>query len=559
MKNGKKLIRNKTYLAGILLLAVLACFHFLDTCSGAAESGDAWLVGRFCALAAAALAAAVVLGALLYRGRARLETVYAAAALVFGAMFLYVLPPLSAPDEISHYISAYQMSNRLMGKQVTGEDGKVVIREEDWFAEDSRRDFAPYVTGDGMLATDEEGADGAVVLGQTLTEETYRLIHEKGVWGYQDPVKVPGAPYSRDTESFPALSNHLPVATTPAAYFVPALGITAARFFNLNNLWLLYLGRLFNMLFLIAMIYLAMRRLPFGKEILFGTALLPMTVHLSASYSYDVLLIGGIAWFTAVCLDLAYRAGRVRFADVVLLAAIMAAAGPCKIVYAVFMGLCLLIPVRRFGGWGKWLLSAVCVLGSWAVVMILVNGQTVASYAAESENYIGWAGEAGYSMGMLIHRPVNTLQLIYHTIAWQAEHFHLSMIGAWLGNLDTVLDTPYVVVVLLTGGLLCLAFRKPGEQLIITGPRRIWILFLCLACAGGLAASMLLAWTPVSSKVICGVQGRYFLPFLPVLLMACKNDTIVLTKNPDRSILYLMCCADGYVAMRIFSTVAMRL
>lgn len=559
MKNEKKLIGNKTYLAGILLLVVLACFHFLDTRSGAAVSGDSWLVGRYCALAAAALAAAVVLGALLYRGKARLETVYVAAALAFGSMFLYVLPPLSAPDEISHYISAYQMSNRLMRKQVTGEDGKVVIREEDWFAEDSCRDFVPYVTDDGMLATDEAGSEGAVVLGQTLTEETYRLIHEKGVWGYQDPVKVPGAPYSRDTESFPALSNHLPVATTPAAHFVPALGITVARFFSLNNLWVLYLGRLFNMCFLIAMVWMAMRRLPFGKEILFGVALLPMTVHLSASYSYDVLIIGGIAYFTAICLDLAYRAERVRFVDVVLLVVIMAAVGPCKIVYAVFMGLCLLIPVRKFGGWGKWLLAAVCVLGAWAAAMVLINGQTVASYATESQKYIDWAGEAGYSLGMVIHQPVNTLQLIYRTIVWQAEHYHLTMIGAWLGNLDTVLDTPYVVVVLLTGGLLCLAFRKPGEQLIITGPRRIWILFLCLACAGGMAFTMLLAWTPVSSKVICGVQGRYFLPFLPVLLMACKNDTIVLTKNHDRSILYLMCCADAYVAMRIFSTVAMRL
>jgi uncharacterized membrane protein len=71
--------------------------------------------------------------------------------------------------------------------------------------------------------------------------------------------------------------------------------------------------------------------------------------------------------------------------------------------------------------------------------------------------------------------------------------------------------------------------------------------------------SMFLAWTPLSSKIICGVQGRYFLPFLPAFLLTLKNDTIVLTKNPDRSILYVMCCADAYVLMRIFSIVCMRL
>ena len=71
--------------------------------------------------------------------------------------------------------------------------------------------------------------------------------------------------------------------------------------------------------------------------------------------------------------------------------------------------------------------------------------------------------------------------------------------------------------------------------------------------------SMLLAWTPIGSKVISGVQGRYFLPFLPVLLMALKNDALVLTRERNRKILYLMCCTDVYVALRLYSIVSMRL
>ena len=71
--------------------------------------------------------------------------------------------------------------------------------------------------------------------------------------------------------------------------------------------------------------------------------------------------------------------------------------------------------------------------------------------------------------------------------------------------------------------------------------------------------SMLIAWTPLSSWVISGVQGRYFLPFLPVLLMALKNDIVILTKDKNRSILYLMCCLNGYVLLRLFSVVSMRI
>lgn len=547
----------RLYLAGLILLVLLAVPHLLDTRAGALESGDGWLVPYYGVVFAASLAAVALLGVLLLR-QVRLERVFAVAALLFGSLYLFVLPPLSAPDEMRHYISAYQLSNRMMGVPVTGEDNKVVVREEDWFAEDSTGDYVPYRTEDGALATDEDGADGAKVLGQMLTEETYRLIYEKGAFLYEEPRTAEEQGSSVAGNGL-ALSNHQPVVTTPFGYLMPALGITLARLLGLNSLWLLYLGRLMNLLLYVAVTYLAMRRLPFGKEVLFGVGLLPMTLHLSASYSYDVLILAGIFYFMAHCLDLAYRAERVRPVDVLILASVMAVVGPCKMVYAVFLGLCLLIPVRKFGGWGKWALSAGCVLGALVIAMMLVNSQTIASYATETENYISWAGEAGFSLGELLHQPVKLFQMFYNTLVWQAEYWHMTIIGAYLGHVDVVLDVPYLVVLLFTGCLLGLAFRKPGESLMLTGGRRIWIWILCAACAGGTMFSMLIAWTPVSSKIISGVQGRYFLPFLPILLMTLKNDRVVLTKNADRSILYLMCCANAYVLFRVFSIVSIRL
>lgn len=541
------------YLAGGILLALLAVPHFLDTRAGAMESGDTWLVSGYLLVAAAAIAAAILCGWILKK-QARIETVFAAAALLFGMLYLCVLPPLSAPDEIRHYVSASQLSNRIMGLPAWGEDQKVYVREEDWFIEDSTGEYEPYRTADGALATDEDGADGAKVLGQTLTEETYRLIHEKGAFSYEAPRTVEDS-----SGTGLALSNHQPVVTTPFGYLMPALGVTLARLLGLNSLWLLYLGRTMNLLMYTAVTFLAMRRLPFGKEVLCGVGLLPMTLHLSASFSYDVLILAGIFYFTAHCLYLAYQAERVRPVDVLILALVMAVVGPCKMVYAVFMGLCLLIPVRKFGGWGKWALSAICVLGAWAVAMVLVNSQTIASYATETENYISWAGEAGFSLGQLVHQPVKLFQMFYNTVVWQAEYWHLTLIGAYLGNVDVVLDVPYLVVILFTVCLLGLTFRKPGDGLVLTGGRRIWIWVLCAICAGATMFSMLLAWTPVSSKVISGVQGRYFLPFLPILLLSWKNDIVVLTKNADRSILYLMCCANAYILMRLFSIVSMRL
>lgn len=354
-------------------------------------------------------------------------------------------------------------------------------------------------------------------------------------------------------------SMYPPVTTTPVAYGPQALGMALVRAMDWGTLPLLYLGRLCNLVFFVFMTWLAMKRLPFGKEVLFGTALLPMTLHLSSSFSYDVMIMGCMFYFTAVCLDLAYKKERVEWKDVAVLALVMAAAGPCKMVYAVMMGLCLLIPVKKFGGWGRWFISAACVAGAWAGAMYLVNSQVIVSYATETESYVQWAGESGYSLSLLIHQPVRLIKIFYQTLLWQAQHYHLTMIGAYLGNLDPVLDVPYVLMVLFTLCLLALALRKPGESLVLTGGKRLWVFAVCAGCAAAVMLSMLIAWTPLSSRVINGVQGRYFLPFLPVLLLALKNDWVVLTKERNRSILYLMCCLNGYELLRLYAIVSIRL
>ncbi|RHS91112.1 DUF2142 domain-containing protein [Clostridium sp. AM42-4] len=472
-----------------------------------------------------------------------------------GVLYLFVLPPLSAPDEISHYVSAYRLSSQLIGQPQRDRYGRVLLRAQDAWVEDLDGDFIYEPDEDGNLQVTEESHEQAVKLGETLDESTYELFHALGINGQYAPertaeIQAHGAYVS---------STYPPVTTTPLAYVPQAIGISAARLLGLNTVCLLYFGRLCNLLFFIGMLYLAVKRIPFGKEVLLGVALLPMTLHLAASFSYDVMILGCMFLLTAVCLDLAFEAERVRIRDVVLLAVLAAVAGPCKMVYAPMLGLCLLVPVRKFGGARNWFVSAFVVAGAWAVSMYLVNSQVITTYATEADSYVAWAEEAGFSMNLLIHNPVLLVRMFYQTLVWNAKDMHITMIGGWLGNLDQVLDVPYLVVWILTLCLIGLALKIPAEQIRMNLRQRFWVGVLAAACAGLTMLSMLIAWTPLSSRVILGVQGRYFLPFLPVLLLAFKNHTVVLTKDKNRSILYLMCCLNGYALVRLFSIVCIRL
>ena len=547
--------KKRAWVCGSLVTAAFGLWHLLDVRAGAEGSGDWWLVGWYLGLFAAAVMFAAVIGRLFWSDR-HLESLYLLAGTILGIFYLLVLPPLSAPDEISHYMGAYQLSSRILGQTSNAVTGHVLVRPQDIWLEDVEDCWEYEKSEDGYVQPVAETTADSGFLGETLMEETYKTIREQGILGRKYPLTAEDQ--EEPTQSL-ILSPYPPVLTTPVAYIPQALGISLARLFHMNTIMVVYLGRLFNLLFFVGMTFLAMKRLPFGKEVLFGVALLPMTLHLSASFSYDVMILGCMFYLTAVCLDLAYEKEKVHIKDVAVLAALMAAAGPCKLIYGVLMGLCLLIPVRKFGGWKPWWAAAACVFAAWGLSMMLINGQTIVSYATETESVVPWAEEAGYSLTLLLHRPLQAVRMFYQTLLWQADYYHMTMIGAYLGNLDTVLDVPYLVVVMFTAGLFCLAVKKPGERQVMSVGNRVWVAVLCGLCAFAAMASMLIAWTPLSSQVINGVQGRYFLPFLPVLLMAFKNDLIVLTKNGNRSILYLMCCANGYVVLRLFSVVSMRL
>lgn len=559
--------KNRAWLCSLVVFA-LGVWHFLDIQSAILECGDKWLAYWYGGLLLAVFAGLGLLYKLLKEdSKKSLESIYLAAGLFFGILYLLVLPPLSAPDEISHYISAYQLSSRLLGKPSNSVTGHVLVRAEDMWLEDINGSYQYGLSEDNYLQPVPESTEYANVLGGTLTEETYKAIRQQ-LWRklypditsqelellYSDIGIEP-----KNLQQVMVVSPYPPVNTTSIAHFPQALGIALCRVFHLNTVLLIFCGRLCNLLFFIMMTYFSMKRLPFGKEILFGVSLLPMTLHLAASFSYDVMILGCMFYLTAICLDLAYEKEKVRFKDVAVLAILMAAAGPCKMVYGVLMGLCLLIPVKKFGSWKNWVLAAMAVVLAWVLAMGMVNSQTIITYATETQSNVPWADEAGYSLSLLIHRPIQTIRMFYQTLLLQAEHYHLTMIGAYLGNLDEVLNVPYLIVILFTICLFLLTMKKPEESQRIPLNGRIWVVILCAGCGAAIMLSMLIAWTPLSSPIISGVQGRYFLPFLPILLISCKNNFIILTKNQNRSILYLMCCANGYVLLRLFSIVSMRL
>lgn len=168
---------------------------FLEVQEGAAVVGDAWMKGWYLALLTAVLVFLAVAG-LAFSGKPpasfgwifrkklktaagwRLEQIYPAAGLILGLLFLFVLPPLSAPDEISHYVSAYQLSSKILGMPSNAPNGRVLLRPQDVWVEDLDGVYEYEPDEAGNLKVVLESSEGSRKLGDPLDQSVYHLIWE---------------------------------------------------------------------------------------------------------------------------------------------------------------------------------------------------------------------------------------------------------------------------------------------------------------------------------------------------------------------------------------------
>lgn len=446
---------------------------------------------------------------------------------ILGIFYMAVLPPFSAPDEARHFVSAYRLSSELMGRQAVVDKefavsasleerkamekgGRVLVREGDGRKE-------PYAQ--------VERASYGLVLSELFTED-----HSKGV----------------------TVRPEVFVRTTPVVYLPQALGITVARLLHLGYIPLIYLGRLFNLAAFAGLSWLAERLMPFRKEVLMAVSLLPMSLHLAASLSYDAVLIGLSMVFVAWCFYLAYEKKRVGTADVVILGLLLVLLEPCKVVYLPLAGICLLIPAAKFGSRRRYWISVASVVAVLVLSVFLLNHVVLSGWMQDGENAISWqGGAAGYTLSDILKRPYRAFLVCYETFATQLDYYQATMLGGYLGNLDPDLYVPYFGLILLWVVLILSAVRQAGEPVFMKAGQKVFIGFLLILSVGLVFFSMLLGWTPKGFTYITGIQGRYFLPLLPLFLYLLCGGNVTMKKDWGRGLLYLECFVSVYALIRI--------
>lgn len=492
-KNGKGLAAA----AALALFALTALFYFFNILRCTAETPVVPTAIIYLSVACLAIGALICGKRMILDSGAKPEKVFTLFMIFAGVLYTAVFLPFTAPDEPSHYLSAYRVSNYLtLNFDQFGEE-RLLIRKAD------------YELFASLRSTQ-------------LSPEYYSGIAN----GFEMFVSGAGASF------IPAEFT----CTAPFGYIASAFGIALGRMLHFGAIPTFYLGRMANLAVYILAVRFAIKRAPYGKTAFFVIASLPMAIHLVGSYSYDSSIIALALLFVSQVLYIREKPEKASVWDILLCALWAALLAPSKLVYFPLLFLVFLIPSDKLPvkkNTAMLIKSGVVALG--AAILLLMQGSDL--FFAFGSGKCTWTNGQLYSLGDLFGRPLNSLRVLLQTIAGKTDFYLASMTGSYMGWHQLIIPV-FVwapMLALLVASFLPTADDPHGS---LNGKNRASALLIWVVSAAAIMAAMLLTWTPVGSSVIEGVQGRYFIPLLPLIFIALRGKRFTLPAGSGKYILY---------------------
>ena len=204
-----------------------------------------------------------------------------------------------------------------------------------------------------------------------------------------------------------------------------------------------------------------------------------MTLQQVVSYSYDSILIDACFVLSVLLVSKIVKPSKITAGDMGIMVCTIIVIASLKFVYLPILGLALLIPTENFGNKKKkglmafgtvvFSVAVLCITKLTAILNSIGTGQSTVYSSVEK-----------ISLAYCLKYPLISVGMFWRTFERSTSDYLGQMISTPLG----------------------------------------WLNF-----------SMLLDWTWIGSKTIQGIQGRYFLPVLPVGGLAISTGFVKVKKS----------------------------
>ena len=397
-------------------------------------------------------------------------------AIPLSVIFLILIPPNCFVDSKTHVIAIYRLSNLLMGK------GEWLSR-----ADDARfiNELWPEIAVPNTARYDSLiSASSWLIKDDTLVDI---IIHE-------DKMKF----YSI------------------VSYFPEVLGFTLARLLRLGTVPSLYLSRLFLNIFYIAVCTYAIKIMPNGKFCLAFTALLPESIHIAGAFSYDGMAVSCSLCFIACCFNVVDSVSRNGDRKSKILTKELIRCMIWSFILASVKGggfFFLMIPLAFLSVSRKnarTFLRPMMIISAGLLSALIFN-----VIATCGISLFQLSGEEGYlNATFAFENPLSFLIMAAYAYVYWFELLFMGVTGGMMSWGDYVVpDVIMAVFVVLI--FVFLVFEK-GDSF-----SRKYKKYLVLSVIFFLLFTpvMLLSFTRTDSRDIGGLQGRYYTPLVPLVMI----------------------------------------
>ncbi len=310
----------------------------------------------------------------------------------------------------------------------------------------------------------------------------------------------------------------------PGLYFPATIGIAVTRAMGGSPIQALFAGRIAMLASYLLIGALAIGLARFGQGLLFALLSLPMALSLGASFNQDGQLIAATALAGALLTLDPARHPRLRFLALPIFALVLCSKPP--------YGLLLFATLCPLGFPGLiWRIARVALFALPALIWVALMAHFAQVPFPRAPYHPGpfWPGnpklmfhatDVADNLRVFLAKPS---RLVHMPIAFMI-HDGLQLCREAIGVLGwlAILLAPWIyagwVVALICAGLAIVL--ASGSAMPWRAADAAFVLLLIALSFFALAIAMYLSWDQVGDAVITGLQGRYFLLFVPFLMLA---------------------------------------
>lgn len=395
---------------------------------------------------------------------------------VLGLLFVFAVPPMQAPDEHSHYLRAYSIS-------------------QGHFNYDAQRQYPDDV---GVLYRSFPAQMNFAMQyqGGEMAEEAFF-----NYWNNLGNEQQASAIYEDQALVF---------VTIPM--LPQAVGMAIARLFGFGALGILYAGRIGNLLMYAAICYFIFKNCDKYRGVFFAIAMLPLSLAMAASCSYDAMMLAMCYWAISF-----FCKNEIKTQDVYCFGVAVLLATYIKPLNIVLVAVLLLIPKARWKTKLKpWIAFGAILLvsvGFWAIMSMVIDSKVLqVNYSAFGRGSGDNAAPKEQFIFVITHVP----QFLARAILTFVEEDGFLFKTGIFGTLDMVIPLVSGLSVLSLAAASALGIQQK-EDTKIGGA--IGLFLAALLYTAAIMAGLYVLGTDLYGIRITELQPRYFLPVFLLLFM----------------------------------------